>query len=196
MFNQQPNQGSAIGQNVGSLLYIGVEGCALSIEVFLHRHFGARYIGFQGLVATALIGVFIVFCGDHGHDPRPMILFLVAYLVLVACARLDAFRRTMRGDKTHSRYSGTPWLIKPNARLSEITIKKFVEPIVVLGIAALISDYNQPLAAYLIVAVSCLVGSNLRAAMWMRGRVMDMNDAVADQEQVAQQFRDMRGDHF
>ncbi len=182
---------------VSDMLVLVTNGLALSVEVFLHnfKTFGVRYVGMQGIVPVLFIPLYLSFFLPQ-HDPRPMFCFLGAYLLLIAFSRFSAFRRAARGDSTHSYYSGTPWIMGQNSRISEVAIKNYIEPLLAGVVAFLLLDYNLPLAIYLLIAISCLFAMNLQATMTMRGRVMDMNDAVAEQEIVAEQFRNMRRDNF
>lgn len=189
---------------VQSFIVLAVNGLALSVEVFLHdfRSFGVRYVGLQGIVPVIFVPVLVsFFLPERGpispeHDPTLLLCLLGIYLLLIAFARLSAFRRAATGDSTHSYYSGAPWIMGRNCRIPEVTLKAYLEPLLVAGLAFLLLDYNEPLAIYLLIAVSCLFAMNLQATMSMRGRVMDMNDAVAEQEIVAEQFRNMRHDNF
>lgn len=196
MFFNQPGPSNAIAQRVAELLFIALEGYALSIEVFLHKRIGGRYVGMQIVPAAAVMACAAIWWAQHGEDPRPLIWFLVTFIGLAVFARAAAYSRAMRGDQTHSRYTGTPWLIKPTARLSEVTIKKFIEPALVGTAAWYFWELNPPLASHLLISAACLAGTVIRADHHMRMRTADMNDAVNEQQQVAEQFRNMHGGNF
>jgi hypothetical protein len=190
--NQQPL--NIDGRQAVNWLQFAVESWAISVEVFLRREFGWNYIGAKGALVLLLIPVFLMFW--QGHDPRPLLWFLVAYLVMCAVARAQAWRRRSRGDGNHSYYSGWPRLMKTFRGCSEVTVKQWIEPLFVGIVAALIGNHNVPLAAYLLGAAVCLLMSVFSKEESMRRRVMAMNDAVNEQEIIAERFRDLRGENF
>jgi len=49
---------------------------------------------------------------------------------------------------------------------------------------------------YVFVGGFMLLLTNHAAERWVRMRVREMNDAVFDQEVIAERFRDLRGDNF
>jgi hypothetical protein len=79
---------------------------------------------------------------------------------------------------------------------SEVTVKQWFEPLLV-GIAAyLIGENNAPLAAYLLGSAVCLFVSVFTQEQSLRQRIAAMNDAVNEQEIIAERFREMRGEQF
>lgn len=80
--------------------------------------------------------------------------------------------------------------IKEEPELSEAKIKKWLEPFMVLCIG-LVSG-NPPLCAYLCFAAVCLFITVHRAEGWIRRRVIEMNDAVLMQQDVAERFRKLQ----
>jgi hypothetical protein len=177
-----------------TILTLVVHAWAVSVEVFLRRGFGSRYIGLQAALVLLLVPFYALIW--NGHDPRPMFLFLVAYLGLVAFARIGVLFRVLRGDQRHSGYSGWPRCLNSRSRICEIKVKKFVEPFVVLAIGGLIGNHNPPLAIYLVIASFCLMVTVHESDNWIRRRATDMNDAVLDQQVIAERFRDLRRDRF
>ena len=85
------------------------------------------------------------------------------------------------------------WLLP---RMSELTVKRFVEPFVVIAIGFLIVPLNAPLGIYLIIAATCLNIMMTQIERYARIRVRDMNDAMCEQEELVERFRTMRGDYF
>ena len=167
---------------------------ATSVEVFLHKpgSFGERYLGLQAGAALLLIFFWPVFCQPF-HDPTPM--FIYAGLFVIACMliRLRTFARRQRGGpQPHSRYNGTPELMKRFRRMDEVKVKQIVEPWVVLLTGVAFLHFSPPLGGYLILATFGLMISNTFSAEYERRRVSDMNDAYLEQRNVAESFRDMR----
>ena len=163
---------------------------AVTVEVFLHRRFGARHLGAQAAAAVPYILVFGSFWPEN--DPRPMWMFLGAYLFMLLCARIDVLRRQWRGDNEHSRYNGWPKCLRVSAGKNELLIKQFYEPLLIAVVAVLVFDWNPPLGAYLIFAAACLYFSVWINRMWETHRAMDLRDAIFDQQQSAQTLREFQ----
>jgi hypothetical protein len=176
-------------------LNIVPEAWAISVQVFTHRGFGERYLGPQ---AAAVILLVPCYCMLWQHaDLRPMFLYLAAYLLMCLLARLGMGLRRWRGESPiHSRYCGYPRLMKLCPRLSEITVKRFIEPLLVFLGGVFTLHVSQPLGFYWMVAAACMCGQASQAEAWERMQATNMHDAVLDQQEVAERFRGMRGDDF
>ncbi len=194
MSGNQQQQVNTSGSEAFAGARFAIEAWAISVEVFLRTGFGARYIGAKGAVVLLMAPMSLLFFQDQ--DPRPLLWFLVAYLVMVVIARIDSLRRRSRGDTTHSFYSGWPRLMKIFPRCSEVTVKKYVEPLFVGIVGVAIGNHNVPLAMYLLMAAICLFVSVFSSEEVLRRRVAEMNDAVNEQEIIAERFREIRGETF
>ena len=105
--------------------------------------------------------------------------------------------RRLRGElPIHSRYCGYPRLMKLCLCLSEITVKRFVEPLLVFLGGVFTLQVNQPLGFYWMIGAACMCGQASQAEAWERMQATNMHDAVLDQQEVAERFRGMRGDDF
>lgn len=182
------------GQQAGNLILVAIHGWALSVEVFLRRDFGSRYIGAYGALVPIIILLQAMMW--ERQDLTPLFLFCGLFLLFCGAARLDALWRARRGEMNHTYYSGSPILKKFLPCCSEATVKKFVEPLFVFGVGMLLGDWNPPLGVYMCFASACLLVRVHHAEMCLRRRAAEMNDAVLEQEDVAQRFRDLRGDYF
>lgn len=171
---------------------------ATSIEVIFHdfRTFGVRYLGLNVLFTLLFIISFLCFFHPERDSWDPLMSFAGLYLYLAVLARIVAWRRASRGDSTHSFYSGAPWIMSRDNGAFELRIKLWFEPIMSSCISLFLLDLNRPLGIYLIIATACLWIVRVHSAITIRARVLDMNDAVADQEIVTDQFRHMRRDSF
>lgn len=178
-------------RQMGNLVEVAISGWALSMEVWLRHGFGSRYIGIQGMAVIPIIVGFSMLC--EGHDIRPLYYFLLCYLGMVGLRRAEMAVRVRKGERNHSRYSGTPVLMP---RWSEITVKKYVEPAVTFFVGILICQFNIPLGVYVFLGGVMLLLTIQSAERWVRMRVREMNDAVFDQEVISERFRDLRGDNF
>lgn len=182
------------GEQAGNLIVLAIHGWALSMEVFLRREFGSRYIGAYGALVPIIILLQAMMW--NGQDLRPLFLFCGVFLVFCGGARLDALRRARRGEVNHTYYSGRPLLKTFFPWCSEATVKKFVEPLFVAAIGIFLTDWNPPLGIYVTFSSCALFMRVHSAEMWLRRRAAEMNDAVLEQQDVTQRFRDLRGDYF
>lgn len=191
--NQEPVQLPDTGQ-VLNVLGLAVRGWALSLEVFLHRGFGSRYIGPEGL-----FGMCAMFLYTLCWPPQlvgPMLLYCLAFPGLCLFHRLSMFARTWRHEKTHSKYSGQPLLYRPNRFISEVAFKQFCEPLLCLGLGLYVCRMNPPLGVYWVIGAVFVFFSASEPVIWERQRLRDLNDAVVEQQYLAERFREMNGDSY
>ena len=194
---QPQNQDTPAGwlfRNGPLLITLVIRSWAASVEVFLRRDFGSHYLGTQ----AALVIPLCVFWASlwEGHDARPLVIFLLCYLVFCVHARLGVWRRYLKGQHEHSHYNGWPRLMKLFPRSSERTIKLYVEPGLVFGIAFLIGNHNPPLCFFLFIAGGATFALNADIDTHERWRARQMNDAAIEQQLVAEQFREVRGESW
>jgi hypothetical protein len=150
---QQQQQGSFQNYKAffGWFLFI-CQSLGVSVEIFLHRGMGSRYLGFPALAATVLIFFYPVFW--PGCNPEPM--------------------------QEHSYYTGRPRLMRYMGRASEVTIKRLVEPAFVFFTGIFVMPVSEMLGSYLCLAAGgLLVSVNVNLA-YERTQAMDMNDASID----------------
>lgn len=173
-----------------------VYGWVLSIEVFLRSHFGSRYIGAQGATVLLLVPVYAMFW-EKSHDVRPLFLFLLAYLGLCLSHRLTMFWRTRNGEDVHSRYTGKSHMQFKKVHISEVAVKKYVDPLVaIIGGLEICWIWNVPLGVYVMIGGVLMHLSVVLQQRSIRQRSRDLNDSFIDHQQVSEQFRDLRGDQF
>jgi hypothetical protein len=162
-----------------------------SVVVFLRRGFGRRYFGGQAVAVFPLVLVYSVFWPRQ--DPRPLMGFLVAYLLACAWSRIDTIRRERRGEIQHSHYNGTPtvllWRVF-KGWLSERAAKAIVEPLAVAGIGILLLPYMEPLGFYLVIAAQGMLVSTGFARAYEQQRLMNARDAYLEQRHLAERFRE------
>jgi hypothetical protein len=102
---QLPPQPSGSGGNLRqsfNVLYILVRGYAACVTVFLRRRFGAESLGLSGVVAVAIM---IVYLSAHPAS-RGMSNFFVGWWIMLAFQRLGHFNRRRKGIILHSQYDG------------------------------------------------------------------------------------------
>lgn len=167
---------------------------ATTVEVFLHksRSFGERYLGLQA--AAAVLVIFFSTAFWRGANVLPILLFLVAYLVACAIARMGVTARVRAGGpQVHTHYTGVPRIMRWTGQMSEETVKRIVEPMLVFVIGALVLQASLPLGTLLMLASFGLFASVNLAAGFDRTRALDMHDAYLDQCNAAERFRAMHG---
>ncbi|MFO0942068.1 MAG: hypothetical protein U0930_15120 [Pirellulales bacterium] len=175
-------------QGFGLLLFV-LRIWATSVEVFLHRDMGSRYLGFNAVGVFFLVPIYWSFKWPH-HNVEPMLLFLLAYLAMVLVTRASVLRRAVSGEICHSFYNGFPRLLAQNAtEREEAVAKRYAEPITLIGFGYLTATLCEPLGWYVMIAgVSMLVLgilSNLSTQM----QVTNLRDAMIEQRYMAEQFR-------
>jgi hypothetical protein len=165
---------------------------AVTVEVFLHRDFGARYIGTQGFVGLLVIFFFAAFVGVPGTGG--LMVFLMAYLFVSFVARLQIDRRKRCGlDPQHSRYTGWPYLMPLFPRCSELTVKRFIEPAFVAIVAAVVMNFVPALGLYLLMAAGVLFTMVNHDEAQEQQRIQNMQDSFIDARDRTERFRSGNG---
>ena len=190
---QQPHQQPSdwLIRNGPGVFSLFLQAWATSVEVFLRRDFGVRYLNWQAAAVLLLVPLYAALW-EGREDLRPLFWFLGAYLMMCIVARIGMLGRHLRGQHYHSYYNGWPRLMRLFPKCTERTVKLYVEPALVSGLGLLIGNHNAPLCIYLAAAGACLHISHSQAEFGYRQRAADMHDAVIDQEIIAEQYREMR----
>lgn len=194
--NMNPQQGDSrmerLKNAIGWIAFISGT-LAVSVEVFLHRRLGARYLGLQAAAVILLVPLYSLFW--EGHDVAPLAQFLAVYLVMCFFHRIGNAARSRRGGaQEHTRYTGYPRLMRLLPRTSERTVKLVIEPIIVFLVGTFTLPASEPLGSYLMLASAGLIVSTHLSAGYERTRALDMHDASIDQRQLAEDFHGMRGE--
>jgi len=166
---------------------------AYSVEVFLRRRFGIRYGALESGLVLLLVPVYAAYW--EGHDVRPLAWFLMAYAVVCVFHRLGCMFRSRRSPIPRT-YTGWPRLATLLPWLSEKTLKLYVEPFAVVGLALLFRTANPPLCIYLCIAGYCLMIHSFSLDQNLDREASDMYDRAARQQAVVERFREKYGDRF
>lgn len=190
----QQSFGFANGVN---LLMLLCQAMSLTLEVFLHRRFGERYIGLQGLIALGVLLGYAALWPEHSLIP--LAVFAVLYIVMVVVARVGVFCRRFSGEQPgpgggHSRYTGEPRLKRWFPRMSELAFKRVIEPALGFMVGLLVCTASPPLGTYLVLASFALMATVNMTLGYDRQRTLDLSDAVIDQRVLARSYRRQRGD--
>jgi len=192
MQQQTDSKGGDLGQALNWFLLI-CRALASTVEVFLHMSstFGCRYLG--GQTAIGLLVIFFWPLGWRDEDPRPMVCFLIAVLIMCACAATGIRWRRARGLKEpHSRYSGTPRPLFKRSVIPERTMKRIVEPVMVGLAGCAVAQFSPSLSWYLLFAALGLAISVSESDFMARRRAMDVNDALMEQRDMSERARAFR----
>jgi hypothetical protein len=117
---------------------------------------------------------------------------LYGILWLIACINA-LIRRWRKMERVHSRYGGRPHLCRLLPGWQEIHVK-MVEAVLVLGIGFAIHLLNRPLGDYLMLAGVFVLVRGYCVASALRERAVELNDAVIEQREIAEHFRQMQQD--
>lgn len=162
---------------------------ALTVEVFLHRGFGAGYIG-CGFMGVVVMYLFTLCFPDQ--DPRPLLWFSAAYGVLWLIAMVKTLIRYWSGkDRVHSKYTGRPYLWRLLPTWKELNVKQ-LEALAAILLGYGVHHLNRELGDYLMLAASLVFLRVHNLVVQQRSRVVEMNDAVIEQKLIADRFRELQ----
>jgi hypothetical protein len=193
---RQQQDGSPMRPNEAmNFLLLICQSLAATCEAFLHKGHGRRWPGIQGVIGLMVILFFPLLWPTE--DPHPLIWLMGAYLGACFLARAGIVSRQFNGKVVvHSQYSGTPRIMRLLPFLSENTIKRLIEPLLVFTTGFVLLPLNKPLGSYLILAAIGLSVSTNAAEAWMRSRVQDLHDSVTEQREIAERFRRSNGNDW
>lgn len=176
-------------QSSMNLLMVVLHIYSTSIEVFLHRGMGARYLGLQAVFVLFLVPLHTGFM--RTKDPSLTGLFLLAYLGACLGQRAFILARNRTGQVVHSRYNGYPWLLGAKSRFDELNWKGRAEPLLILAGGLLFAVIDEGFGSYIMTAGGAMFFKNLLHQQLRSEELMDMQDSLVEQQQWAAQFRQM-----
>lgn len=139
-----------------NLLLIVAHTYAFAMKVFLHSGMGRRAFGPAAFLVPLLIPVHAGFWTESNFVP--LIGLWYAYFVACVLHGLERGTRRKRGEANavHTYYDGTPLLSRVLPWVSELTLKRTAEPVLLLLLAIPIGAWNGPLASFVVVGGFCL----------------------------------------
>ncbi|MGD9790600.1 MAG: hypothetical protein AB7Q00_12635 [Phycisphaerales bacterium] len=169
------------------LLAIVCRMLAVSVEPILHTRMGKHALGMPAFFATVAIPFWgILFPGDNLDA---LIWFWLVFLGGCVWNRVFSARV---GE--HTRYTGDSRLRVIFRRMDEATLKGVVEPLLVFISGVALYPVSRALGSYLMVACFGLTGSISLSMAALRSKVDQLSDARLEQEQLADAFRQLRGE--
>lgn len=191
---QQPGGWTPIqdAQKAANWLVLAARVVASPLEVILRKNFGSKYFGIPSAVALFAVPAWTLFW--PGESPVGIWALWILFVVMQLRARLESARMVAKGEIIHTRYNGWPRLASFFKRMSEQKIKAGLEPVVVFVAGALLMQVSQPLGSYLMVAAFSLGFNHSVIESVERAQAMEMNDALIEQQAMAERFRQMQRD--
>lgn len=163
---------------------------SLPLTVLLHWGLGERAIGIPGLVVIPMLILYGTLLSGRGSWTIVVILWL--YILMCGVWRFYAVYRRRLKIPVHSRYDGRPWLHHLAPNRSELTIKR-IEPLIVFLVGVATLWVNLPLAGFFIAsAIGQALSIGIIEAM-NHAKMLDQQDALIEQEQLAARSRDLLG---
>jgi len=145
---------------------------SVPIEMLSHIDVGERYFGFSGLLAVLLIGA------DAWWEGSSMLYLLMTMVVLrVISHRVWCFwSRTAGYPPVNSRSAGRPLLGVFVPQIPEIAMR-WIEPVLVMIIALVLSAINSTMGGYLMWSGFALLGVTIARASLSYNEMLDRLDA-------------------
>ncbi len=176
---------------LNKLVFGLVRGVAVSVEVFLHRRFGLRYLSQYGCLG-AFVMMLYWFCwpdAESGPFMAYLFLYLANWLFITFTTRV----RFWRGDNEHTLYSGYPIVLRRGREHREYKVKQFFEPLLVGAVGFYVLQWNRPLGIYWIGAGVCLFISSAWERSWLNWQALALHDATLEQQQSFRRFKEIHG---
>lgn len=186
---QQHNPWVAVPLGIRLALLV-VRGFAVTMEVFLRRDFGLRYIGPQGLMAFLIVPLFAL--AHKGEVVWPVWFFFGCFTVQVFVARIGSLQHCSIGHLVHANYSGRPLVQRFVPRLGEMTIKCLVEPVLTAAVGAAVFQLNHPLGGFIVIGALCLFVSAQVIHGYEERRMRDMADALIEARMLSERLESVR----
>jgi hypothetical protein len=188
--NSDPSRPNPDARLVAELIEGIGRSLALSVEVFLHRGFGTRYIG-CGFMGVVLIYLFSMFFPPQ--EIQPLLLFAALYGLVWLISSIGVLIRYWRGRRNvHSLYTGRPFIssVLPWKESSVKQIEAF--GIILFGLG--VHLFTRPLGDYLMLAGAFVFLRTYCLAAEQRNMAAQLNDSVIEQQQVADRLQEIQGD--
>jgi hypothetical protein len=165
------------------------------LEVMLRTDFGVSYFG-PAAVAGFFAPLLWTTLWPRERGIGWLVCFWFFYLIMQARARFESVRMVHRGQLVHTRYNGTPRLLRRFPNMTEQQVKERVEPMLVLVTGFCVLAWSPPLGSYLICGAIALAMVQGAISHTQRAQVLAMNDAMIEQRLLLERLRRMQQGHF
>lgn len=190
---QQPQSLAEKAANTLGILALVARVLAVSLEPILHRRMGKRALGMPAFVATIVIPLWGVLFPED--DLAPLFRFWLVFIAGCALNRLFPAR-----SGTHTLYGGDPWLafflrgLRRVRGMDEAKLKGVLEPLCAIAAGIAFYPLSHALGTYLMLAGFGLSVSVSLTLAVRQARLEQLSDARIEQEQLASEFRRLRGE--
>jgi hypothetical protein len=184
---QEQQQVLTFQQKINILQYLTLFP-ALTVMIFLRRKIGYRFIDMLKIqlmfIALLAYGAFssIAFGPQAGGI---IFLFSLAMLITAIVERRIRWNEIKRGVSWHTYSRGISWF-SGFLPLSEITVKRFIDPAAVLVAGIALFFLVRPLGFYLILSAVCLFLFETIDFQKQIDRMLDQLDSLSESEVVSQ----------
>lgn len=161
-------------------------------EAMMHKNMGLRYVDACAPFALLILVFYPIFWPEH--DLRAYMVFGGLFLLSHIGQRIGAYRRRVNGDTCHSFYTGEPLLWRFFSRMSERTLKRQVEPFLMLLVGGVTLYFDRPLGTLFMISAMAMIATNEQQMRRERERVYAMHDALLENQMAADRFRGWFGD--
>lgn len=182
----QSSDGMFSNRSQFNLLMFVIWSWSTSIEVFIRRDFGSRYLGLNAIGACVLIPLFLIFW--EGYDSRPMFCFWLAFIAMCAVHRWSFLWRGRPLISNHSFYDGWPRFFAQRQGSNEGLFKQR-EPPMLFILAFPMCLISLPLGFYLFFGSGAMFVKQLVILLQRETQITDANDMMIEQMQMAERFR-------
>lgn len=188
--NQQAAEGDSGQFLAGAGLWV-VASWAYVIETFLHWGKGHNYVAARAPFAGVILLFYPLLW--EGHDCRPFLGLIGAFVVANAIQRAACVVRRWRGELIHSQSSGWSRLKWMAPRMTHRQFKHWCEPPLVVAVGALLCGLDPMSGVFVMVAGTFLFINETDNATREFQRVVSINDSVIEGQFVTERFREMTG---
>jgi hypothetical protein len=185
------NEAKKFAQAIRSIFYFLVWSVSLTVEVFLRRRIGERYLAI-GPVLGGLLSIFILAAPGPGVvNPtaafQDIFIYAMIYIALVIVHRVAIMHRNRQGVRWHSRSSGLPWPTWRHLTKHVFRIHIIYEPLFCFVAGFLIASiFQRPLGGYFMFAGVMLFIKSAMEYSAARTQLLDAIDSQIESEHMAE----------
>jgi hypothetical protein len=175
-----------------NLMEAAARAAPITLEVFLHHHFGVRTVGM--LLKGFLLLVIICFLSLI-TDPRPAFALFPGYVLgyaIIATGHWLTSRLHRDREHVHSYLCGEPWPVWQVLPLAGTTVKRYVEPLLCFIFSFLVAPLDSGFAHWVRLAAMALFVKEQIIRVCLRTRQLDTMDNRAEAHEAAPRPRQER----
>lgn len=163
-----------------------------SVEVFMRRGFGERYLGAQALFALFLIPLHMSFM--QTEDPILIGATMLGYVGACIGHRGVTQARRRIGEIEHTYYDGWPIALGKKTTINEQDWKAWGDPIIIVLVGIFFAFADRGFGSFFITAGVAMFIKNHLIHQLHSAKVKDLYDNMIEQKQLAARFRQMNED--